>query len=194
MKAFAVIILILIPTTIIIIIIIIFIILTIIITINLRSLDDNPSPEWKVSECLSLKLLPAPHPTQTPLRFWSRPADDHTDEGHDADDADDDEDGDDHTDDVDGGKDEDLPNVAVALRDSAVSLLDIQLEIIAIMIFLVIILLMMSRILVMMMMVMVMLVMVVVTLRFHSSTSSHCRALPRWECPQTGTWSDTVQT
>ena len=105
---------------------------------NLRGLDDNPSPEWKVCECFPLKLLPAPHPTQTPFRFGSCPG--HTDDG-DHSDGGEDEDGDNnHSADVDGGKDEykDLPNVVVPLRDSAVSLLDIQLEIIAILIFLVI--------------------------------------------------------
>ena len=149
---------------------------------NLRGLDDNPSPEWKVCECFPLKLLPAPHPTQAPFRFWSCPGHTcHTDDGRDGGEVEDDNDGDsNHSDDVHGGKeeDEDLPNVAVPLRDSAVSLLDIQLEIIAIVILLVILRTTgfstggrgdkyEVRILVM------------VTLRSHSSTSSHCRALLR---------------
>ena len=113
------------------IIIIMLMLIISIMTTNLRSLDDNPSPERKVCECFPLKLLPAPHPTQAPFRFWSRPGHTcHTDDGGDGGEEEDDNDGDsNHSDDVDGGKeeDEDLPNVAVPLRDSAVSLLDIQL-------------------------------------------------------------------
>ena len=90
------------------------------ITTYLRCLDDNPSPQWEVSECLTLKLLPTSHSTHPSFWFWSRSDDD----GGDDNDPD-------HSDDGDGedvDDDEvDLPNVAVALKDSAVSLLDIQL-------------------------------------------------------------------
>ena len=85
-----------------------------------------------------------------------------------------------------------LPNVAVALTDSAVSLLDIQLvveEIIAIVIILLvdmifitilmILVIMIKTLMMMMILILIKILMVMVTLQSHSSTSSHCRAPPR---------------
>ena len=60
---------------------------------NLRSLDDDAPPQWKVSECFPLNLLPAPHTTQAPVRFWSRSVHDDNDDDDDDDDDNDEYDG-----------------------------------------------------------------------------------------------------